>query len=447
MKRDGAGAGGGMTPDDSPTLDDFLDDSAIAALETPVARRGPRVAGQRLHERGLLRARAAPPLPADLDRRRLRRGRAGARRRRPGDRWPECLSSSCATASGTVRAFHNVCRHRATIVLTEPCHGLKQLRCPYHAWTYGLDGALLATPFWDGTAKSERQPVDAGANGLVPVRCGVWNHVIFVNLAENAPPLEEYVAPMEAEFSHLDMDGLACGYRTSWEFNANWKLVMDNWEVYHHVWVHEGIFERMSDEVDLETGEPYTYTVVDGAVMTLRATARRPERGVDTAADGSSLPRLPSLAGVEQKHGVANAILPNTTLTLGPCAYVPGIYVPVAPGVTRAEMAWYFAPEAAAGPGARGGARRVARSLDRTRPLHERPARAPPPGPSLHGAPAGRPRLAGGRRREVLTSVGGGRALLPDLAGGSAPLRETPRGRAKCRCPCSHRSDRTTTCR
>ena len=155
---------------------------------------------------------------------------------------------------------------------------------------------------------------------------------------------------MTVEFSHLDMDAFACGYRTSWEFNANWKLVMDNWEVYQRVWVHEGIFERMSDEVDLETGEPCTDTVADGDVMILQATARRPERPLDTAADGRTLPPLPSLAGVAQKHGMANAVLPNTTLTLGPSAHVPGIHTPVAPGVTRAEMAWYFAPEAATGP-------------------------------------------------------------------------------------------------
>ena len=131
----------------------------------------------------------------------------------------------------------------------------------------------------------------------MPVRCGVWNHVIFVNLADNAAPLEEYVAPMAAGFSHLDMGALRCGYRTSWEFRANWKLVMDNWEVYHHVWVHEGIVERMSDEVGLETGDPYTETVADGSTMILKATARRPERRPDTATDGNTLPPLPSVAG------------------------------------------------------------------------------------------------------------------------------------------------------
>ena len=338
-----------MTPDDFPTLGDFVDDVAIAALKAPSLAEARGLPASvytsegffALEQRRLFpRTWTGVAFDADVP--------------APGDAVPVSVAGVpiiiLRDRSGTVRAFHNVCRHRATIVLPEPCRALKQLQCPYHAWTYGLDGALLATPFWDGTAASKREAVDAGANGLVPVRCGEWNHVIFVNLDDNAAPLEEYVAPMEREFSHLEIDALECGYRTSWEFKANWKLVMDNWEVYHHVWVHEGIFERMSDEVDLETGEPYTDTVVDGAVMALRANAGRPERRLDTAADGTTLPPLPTRAGVRQKHGMANAVLPNSTLTLGPSAYVPGIYVPVAPGVTRAEMAWYFAPEAATGP-------------------------------------------------------------------------------------------------
>ena len=338
-----------MTRMNPPTLGDFLDESTLTALEHPSLAEARGLPASvytdedffALEQRRLFpRTWTGVAFDADVP--------------TPGDAVPVTVAGVpiivLRDRSGTVRAFHNVCRHRATQVLAEPCRGLRQLQCPYHAWTYGLDGALLATPFWDGTAKSERHPVDAATNGLVPVPCGVWNHVVFVNLAGNAPPLEEYLAPMAAGFSHLDIESLECGHRTGWEFRANWKLVMDNWEVYHHVWVHEGIFERMSGEVDLETGEIYTDTVVDGNVMILRANAGRPERSLDTAADGRTLLPLPGRDGARQKHGMANAVLPNTTLTLGPSAYAPAIYVPVAPGITRTEMAWYFAPGAATGP-------------------------------------------------------------------------------------------------
>ena len=337
-----------MTREPSLTLQEFVDEAAISALSRPAladARGLPArvytsegffaLEQQRLFPRTWTGVAFDSDLPE------------------PGDAIPTSVAGVpiiiLRDAAGTVRAFHNVCRHRATIVLTEPCRGLRQLQCPYHAWTYGLDGALVATPFWDGTAKAEKQPVDVEANGLVPVRTEVWNHVIFVNLSENAEALEDYLGPMAAECSHLDMEALECGHRASWEFKANWKLVMDNWEVYHHVWVHEGIFDRMSDDVDLETGEPYTDMVADGNVMVLRANDRRPERKPDAGRDGSVLPPLPTRNGAGQKHGAANAVLPNTTLTMGPSAYVPAIYVPVAPGVTRAEMAWYFAPGAGKG--------------------------------------------------------------------------------------------------
>ena len=77
-------------------------------------------------------------------------------------------------ADGEVRVFQNVCRHRATIVVQEPLQGQSTLKCPYHGWVYGLDGAL-SDSFWDGTADSRRLPVDASCNGLVPVRSSVWN--------------------------------------------------------------------------------------------------------------------------------------------------------------------------------------------------------------------------------------------------------------------------------
>ncbi|MBT6274188.1 MAG: aromatic ring-hydroxylating dioxygenase subunit alpha [Chromatiales bacterium] len=247
--------------------------------------------------------------------------------------------------TGTVRVLHNVCRHRATIVLDAPCHGAKTFNCPYHGWVYGLDGALKATPFWDGTPDSHRMPVDADRNGLVPVRTGVWNHVVFVNLDGLAPPLNEYLAPMDAELAHLDIPDLDLAHRRDWSFKANWKLVMENWEVYHHVWVHEGVFDRMSDEVNIKTGVPYTEMAADGNSLFLRYTPDRPGNRAN-----NGLPPVPRRFEPTRAHSVANAVLPNTTVTISDTSYAPAIYVPIAPGVTEARMAWYLAPEAATGP-------------------------------------------------------------------------------------------------
>ena len=250
--------------------------------------------------------------------------------------------------SGTIRAFHNVCRHRATIVLQEPAKGLKHLQCLYHAWTYGLDGALEATPYFDGTPDAAGSHLDKSQYGLVPVRCDVWNHIVFVNLDGNAPPLADVVKPAANEYAALDTSDLRLAHRLTWEFEANWKLVFDNWEVYHHVWVHEGVFERMTDEVDIKTGRPYTDMIADGDVMILHIREDSPRHAVPTVP--GLLPTIPQKEGCAPFVAAAVAILANTSATATFQSYQPVIYTPISPSRTRATMAWYYAKEAATDP-------------------------------------------------------------------------------------------------
>ncbi len=246
--------------------------------------------------------------------------------------------------NGEIRAFHNVCRHRATIVLQQPATGLKHLQCPYHAWTYGLDGSLQATPYFDGTPDASNSHLDRSQHGLVPLRCRVWNHVVFINLDGNAPPLDDVVKPAAAEFAPLDTDDLRQGYRLTWEFEANWKLVFDNWEVYHHVWVHEGVFDRMTDEVDIKTGRPYTEPIADGDVMILHLREDSPRHAIPRAP--AELPPIRRKAGARPFVAAAVAILANTSATTTYQSYQPVIYTPIGPSRTRATMAWYYASEA-----------------------------------------------------------------------------------------------------
>ena len=246
--------------------------------------------------------------------------------------------------NGEIRAFHNVCRHRATILLQEPAKGLKHLQCPYHAWTYSLDGSLQATPYFDGTPDSSGADLDRSQYGLVPVKCGVWNHIVFVNLDGNAPPLGEVVRPADEEYAPLDIDDLRLGHRLTWEFDANWKLVFDNWEVYHHVWVHEGVFDRMTDEVDIETGRPYTDSIADGDVMILHIRPDSPRHAVPRAP--AALPVIPQREGARPFVAAAVAVLANTSATTTFQSYQPVIYTPISPTRTRATMAWFYASEA-----------------------------------------------------------------------------------------------------
>ena len=266
----------------------------------------------------------------------------------PGDAIPVAAAGVpiivLRAENGDVRAFHNVCRHRATIVLRQPAQALTQLQCPYHAWTYGLDGSLRATPYFDGTPDAASAALDRASLGLVPVRCGVWNHVVFVNLDGQAPPLAEVVAPAAAEFAPLDTDDLRQGHRLTWEFEANWKLVFDNWEVYHHVWVHEGVFDRMTDEVDIATGRPYTDSITEGDVMILHIREDSPRHAIPRAP--AELPPIRRRPGARPFVAAAVAVLANTSATTTYQSYQPVIYTPLGPTRTRATMAWYYASAA-----------------------------------------------------------------------------------------------------
>ena len=250
----------------------------------------------------------------------------------------------CRDNNSQIQVLHNVCRHRATMVLESPASGLNNFKCPYHGWVYGLDGSLLATPFWDGTASAKRCPVEPESASLVPVRSAVWNHIVFVNLSGNAPSLDSYLAEMEEELGHFDLESMEVIHSESWVFNANWKLVMENWEVYHHVWVHQGVFDLMSDEVDLETGVPCTDMIARNNSLMLRPNGLRKESARPNPVDLPLMPWKPDIPRTPKLSSIANAILPNVTASMGRVEFAPAVYIPIAPDKTLAKMAWFIPP-------------------------------------------------------------------------------------------------------
>ncbi len=265
----------------------------------------------------------------------------------PGDAMPITVGSLplilVRTKTGEIKAFHNVCRHRAALVLTEPCNNLDQLQCPYHAWTWELDGKLKATPYFDGTPGGDQKGrFDKDVYGLVAVRCEVWYHWIFVNLEGNAPPLETHVRPMAELLDGQDLSACRLGHRDNWAFQANWKLQNDNWETYHHIWVYKGIFTKISDDIDLETGEPWMQVLPNDTVLTL---ARRPGSPRFVGAD-NHLPLIPVPEGKTRFSGTS-VIFPNVTMTIAPNHIASVITDPIAPDQTIAKMGFFFVGAAA----------------------------------------------------------------------------------------------------
>jgi choline monooxygenase len=139
---------------------------------------------------------------------------------------------------GVLRAFFNVCRHHAAAVVTEKCGQAKQLRCPYHAWTYSCEGELKGVPDFHGVKNFDR-----AANGLVPTRVETWEKFVFVNLDPDAPSLASHLGKMVEQFAPLGLANLHFAGRREFILECNWKVFVDNYldGGYHVPFLHTGL--------------------------------------------------------------------------------------------------------------------------------------------------------------------------------------------------------------
>jgi choline monooxygenase len=140
---------------------------------------------------------------------------------------------------GVLRGFFNVCRHHAAAVMTEPAGRAANLRCPYHGWTYTLDGSLKGTPSFVSECHFDR-----AAHGLVPLAVATWEHWVFVRLDEDGPSLQEFLGPqLVSEIAALKLDRLHWFERRHYYFDCNWKVFVDNYldGGYHVPHLHKGL--------------------------------------------------------------------------------------------------------------------------------------------------------------------------------------------------------------
>ena len=133
---------------------------------------------------------------------------------------------------GVLRAFYNVCRHRGATLVEAPCGRAESIACPYHRWIYGLDGAL-------SIAHGARETGD-----LVGVRVDTWRGFVFVNLDDDAPPLDEATAGAPAWLEDLPPLRRLGGAR--YEVRANWKLCVQNFQESHHFPLVHPALERLT---------------------------------------------------------------------------------------------------------------------------------------------------------------------------------------------------------
>jgi choline monooxygenase len=141
-------------------------------------------------------------------------------------------------SDGILRAFYNVCRHHAMTVMNDPCGHAQHMRCPYHGWTYNLEGELRGMTEFEGVNNFDR-----AQNGLVPVRVEIWENFIFVNLDPHAAALRESLGALVGLAKPLNFGGLKFVERRSYVQQCNWKVYVDNFldGGYHVPHMHKGL--------------------------------------------------------------------------------------------------------------------------------------------------------------------------------------------------------------
>ena len=180
---------------------------------------------------------------------------------KPGDILPVILAGKpiilVRNIKNEIVAFHNVCRHRCLKLVDEPKNTGKLIRCPYHSWTYDLDGKLISSPHFGGTDNHEPKGFDPKKYGLETIRIKLWHDWIFVNLNKKAPPFEHYVKKISKHLKGIDLNKIKPVATLNFgEVATNWKFLVENYvEPYHVQFVHK-----------TTTSQPLKdhYTIVDG---------------------------------------------------------------------------------------------------------------------------------------------------------------------------------------
>jgi phenylpropionate dioxygenase-like ring-hydroxylating dioxygenase large terminal subunit len=229
---------------------------------------------------------------------------------------------------GVLRGFVNVCRHRGHLIASGDGNR-KSLQCPYHAWTYDLDGTLRKAP------RSEREPdFDMKGFSMLQVATEAWGPLVFVNPDPEAGPLADALGPLPGHVaaSGLELDRLRFRVRNDWEIECDWKIAIENYlECYHCAVAHPGfakVIDVAPDEYELRS---------EGLVSSQFGVVKESARGNGNAylaEDGMMQPQY-------------HTLFPNFTLNIdpGPGNMSVDVTRPAGPGHCAGSTEYFFYKE------------------------------------------------------------------------------------------------------
>jgi len=222
---------------------------------------------------------------------------------------------------GILRAFSNVCRHRAgPIAQGAGCR--RVFNCAYHGWTYTLDGRLIGTPEVDGVAFFDRSRM-----GMVSLRLATWREFIFVNFDSGAPPLTDFLGNIPELAREFSFEGLAHAERRDYVVNCNWKVYVDNYlDAYHIPMVHPGLM----NEIDYPRYRTDTFRYHSQQLGPVK------ELKPDDASDRVYPP------GIGLNEALYFWVFPNLMLNFYPDNIQTNLIVPLSHDKTLVIFEWFF---------------------------------------------------------------------------------------------------------
>ncbi len=243
---------------------------------------------------------------------------------------------------GSLRAFLNICRHRGAKLCTEESGTVKRnFQCPYHAWTYGLDGKLVAAP-----NLTSMPDVDRVEYGLKTVHLREWLGYAWISLADEPASFEETVQQdVRERLGNLDAIGnyqvseLELGRRITYDVKANWKLIIENFmECYHCATIHPELTEVLPEFAD---GYAAQYYVGHGAVF-------GEEIKGFTIDGGEGFENLSGVASDQERRYYAITVRPQVFINLVPDHVIIHRMFPMAADRTIVECDWLYAKDVVA---------------------------------------------------------------------------------------------------
>jgi glycine betaine catabolism A len=235
---------------------------------------------------------------------------------------------------GELRAFFNICRHRGTRLCQRASGQFSEtIQCPYHAWTYTIDGRLIGAPHMQ-----DAEGFDKADYSLHSAALAEWEGFVFVNIARDPEPFAQWFAPMLRRLERYNISGLKVGHRVSYDVKANWKLVFQNYsECLHCPTIHP----------ELSTVLPYqsgANDLIEGPFLGGYMEIRAPNESATLS--GRACGRLvnPGLAENDRHRAFYYTLMPNLMLSIHPDYVNYYLLTPVAADRTLVESEWMFHP-------------------------------------------------------------------------------------------------------